>query len=87
MNNQTIPAPVTTQKSRRNAAATHANDRTILQCTEFGRRRVPSYPVRFMLGFLGLLGSPLVAVCSAVRVSKRPLEQNSGGSLRKNLND
>jgi len=87
MNNQTNPTPATTQKSERKATAADANDRTILQRTEFGRRRVASYPVRLMLGFVGLLGSPLVAVCATVRASKRPREWNRRSGFKTHLNE
>ena len=88
MNNQANPTPAATQKSRRKAAAADANDRTIFQRTEFGRRRVPSYPVRFMLAFFGMVAAPFALVYCTFRAPKSPLERNDRGTgFKTHLNE
>ena len=87
MNNQANPTPAATQKSERKAAAADADDRTIFQRTEFGRRRVPSYPLRFLLGFFGVVASPFALVYCTFRASKSPLERDGAGDFKNHLNE
>ena len=61
-----------TQKSERKAAAADANDRTIFKRTQFGRLRVPSYPVRLIVGIIALPVILFIFVYSSIRSAKRP---------------
>ena len=65
------PRAHTIQKARRKAAAADANNRKLFKRTEFGRKRIPSLPVRLALGLVVVLGVPFVLVYRAVRGAKR----------------